>query len=102
MLQRQTEEEGYMSSVLRTVKLTWYFPLLLHPFHSQLHHGLNCMEVMSWCHTANQVETNFFALNNFLKHFEKRLYFHQSSTVDLYIQRLKWQNLSEVITFHLK
>lgn len=44
---------------------------------------------MSWCHTANQVETNFFTLNNFLKHFEKRFYFPRSSTVDLSIQHLK-------------
>lgn len=44
---------------------------------------------MSWCHTANQLETNFSTLNNFLKHFEKRLYFPRSSAVHLYIQHLK-------------
>lgn len=28
---------------------------------------------MSWYHTANQVETNFPTLNNFLKHFGKKI-----------------------------
>lgn len=28
---------------------------------------------MSWCRSANQVETNFPTLNNFLKHFEKKI-----------------------------
>lgn len=94
--------EGYMVYLLRTVKLIWHLLLLLHPFNYQLHHRLNWTQDMSLCHIANQVETNFFTLKNSLKHFEKRLYLHQSSTVDLYIQHLKWQNLSEVIAFHLK
>lgn len=28
---------------------------------------------MSWCHTANQVETNFSTLNNFLEAFRKKI-----------------------------
>lgn len=58
---------------------------------------------MSWYHTANQVETNFPTLNNFLKLFEKKDYTFPK--VQLWIctfNTLKWQNLSEVIAFHLK
>lgn len=77
-----------MVYLLRTVTLIGHLPLPLHSFNHQLHQSLNWMENVSWCHTANQLETN---LSNSLKHLEKkkRLYLHQSSTVHWYMQYLK-------------
>lgn len=95
--------EGYVVYPLRTMELVQGLPLfLLHPFVYQLHCGLNWNRDMSRYHTASQLETNFSTLNAFWSISKKCIYLHWSATVDLYIQHLNWQNLSEEIAFHLK